>query len=281
MLNCLKRLSYRPEPLKLAHRLGLNSILRRAYFYCARPISGILQTEVAGIQVQFYTHTPEELRILESGGGAGGEERVLSRLIEFLRPADVVLDIGANVGLYTVFLAKVVGRGGLLIACEPSSQSYAHLLQNLELNGLTNVRCFRKALGERNGQAWLSWGEVIGGSSLVHAGEGDGPGEMVEVIEGDRLVSAENLPVPRAVKIDVEGYEYAVIRGLRHTLAQQACELVCCEVHPARLPREIKPETVLDLLESFGFSRIETYPRWDETIHLLASKAAPLAEVRE
>ena len=272
MLNWWKRLSYRPELLKLVHRLGLNSTLRRAYFYCARPVDGILQTEIAGIDVRFYAYTPEELRILESGGGAGGEERVLSRLIEFLRPADVVLDIGANVGLYTVFLAKVVGSGGLLIAFEPSSQSYAHLLENLKLNNLTNVLCFRKALGERSGQAWLSSGGVIGGSSLVHAHEGDGPGEVVDVMEGDRLVADENLPVPRAVKIDVEGYEHAVIQGLRRTLAQRECELVCCEVHPAQLPPEIKLETVADLLKSFGFSRIDTYPRWDQTFHLVATK---------
>jgi len=272
MLNWWKRLSYRPELLKLAHRLGLNSILRRAYFYCARPADGILQTEIAGTHVRFYTYTPEELRILESGGGAGGEERVLRRLIEFLRPADVVLDIGANVGLYTVFLAKVVGSEGLLIAFEPSRQSYAHLLENLKLNGLVNVRCFRKALGERSGQAWLSSGRVIGGSSLVHAHEGDGPGEVVDVMEGDRLVAAENLPVPRAVKIDVEGYEHAVIQGLRRTLAQRACELVCCEVHPAQLPPEVKLETVAGLLKSFGFSRIDTYPRWDQTFHLVATK---------
>jgi hypothetical protein len=82
------------------------------------------------------------------------------------------------------------------------------------------------------------------------------------------------------VKIDVEGYEHAVIQGLRHTLAQRACELVCCEVHPAQLPPEIKLETVAGLLKSFGFSHIDTYPRWDQTFHLVACKAAPPAGER-
>src|SRR5208283_4552591 len=121
MLNSLRRLSYRPEVLGPVRKLGLSSILRRAYFHWACPEGRILQTEIAGIQARFHTHTPEELRILESAGGAGGEQRVLSRLIGFLKPGDVVFDIGANVGLYTVLLAKTVGDKGRVLAFEPDN----------------------------------------------------------------------------------------------------------------------------------------------------------------
>jgi len=272
MMQHLKRLTYRPEVITLAGKLRLRSLLREWYYWWAQPRDGIVCAKLAGTNARFYVRSPEELRLLESAGGAGGEQRVLERLVTFLKPGDVVFDVGANVGLYTVLLAKVLGDTGLVIAFEPAGQTYAHLLDNLRLNNLVNVRCFRKALGERSGQAWLSSGRVIGGSSLVHAHEGDGPGEVVDVMEGDRLVTAENLPVPRAVKIDVEGYEHAVIQGLRRTLAQRACELVCCEVHPAQLPPEVKLETVAGLLKSFGFSRIDTYPRWDQTFHLVATK---------
>ena len=233
--------------------------------------------KLAGTSAQFYVRTPEELRLLESAGGAGGEQRVLELLASSLKPGDVVFDVGANVGLYTVLLAKVVGDGGQVISFEPEGQTYAHLVDNLKLNSLTNVRCFRKALGERNGQARLYSNELIGGASLVRSPEGKGPGEVVDIVEGDELVLAENLPLPRAVKIDVEGYEYAVIQGLRRTLAQCGCELVCCEVHPAHLPAEVKPGMVVDLLRSVGFSRIGTYPRWDNTFHLVAYKEASFA----
>jgi FkbM family methyltransferase len=280
MMEWLKRLTYRPGVITLAGKLHLRSILREGYYWWARPRNGILRVELAGTSARFYARSPEELRLLESAGGAGGEQRVLERLIASLKPGDVVFDIGANVGLYTVLLAKVVGEGGLVIAFEPESQTYAHLVDNLKLNSLTNVRCFRKALGERNGWARLSSGDVIGGASLVHAHEGDGTGEVVDLIQGDQLVGGENLPLPRAVKIDVEGYEHAVIQGLGRTLAQQACELVCCEVHPARLPPETKPETVAELLTSLGFSRIDTYARWDKTFHVVASKGASLAGVK-
>jgi FkbM family methyltransferase len=229
------------------------------------------------MDAQFYARSPEELRLLESAGGAGGEQRVLEHLLSFLGPGDVVYDVGANVGLYAVLLAKRVGDRGLVIAFEPSSHTYAHLLDNIKLNRLTNVRCFRKALGERSGHAKLYSGEVIGGASLVHIPEGKGRGEVVDIVEGDQWVEGENLPLPRAVKIDVEGYECAVIEGLRRTVARHACELVCCEVHPARLPADVKPETVMDLLRSVGFGRIDTYPRWDKTFHLVAYKGTSLA----
>ncbi len=258
MMNSLKRLSYRPEVLKPIQKLGLSSILRKAYFQFARPRNGILETEVAGIRASFYARTPEELRILESAGGAGGEERVLSELVRFLKPGDVVLDIGANVGLYTVLLASTVGTEGLVIACEPCAQNYNHLVENLILNGLANARLFRKALGNSSGKAKLYASTVIGNSSLSGDKNDNAGAEDVEVIEGDRLIASEKLPVPRAIKIDVEGFEYAVLEGLQATLKNPECQLVACEVHPSLLPEDVEPGAIAGLLQSCGFSRDPT-----------------------
>jgi FkbM family methyltransferase len=273
----LKRITYRREVIAAARSLGLRSILRKWYYWWARPRDGIVRVRLAGTSGQFYVRSPEELRLLESAGGAGGEQRVLELLVSSLRPGAVVFDIGANIGLYTVLLAKVVGEGGRVIAFEPESQTFAHLLDNLKLNSLTNVRCFRKALGQRSGQASFYSSEIIGGGSLVPSQKGGGRREVVDIVEGDELVLAENLPLPQAVKIDVEGYEYAVIQGLRRTLAHHACEMVSCEIHPRRLPADVKPEMVVGLLRSAGFSRIDTYPRWDNTFHLVAYKEASSA----
>ncbi len=272
MFDSLKRLSYRPEVLKPIQKLGLSSVLRRAYFQVAKPRNGILETEVAGTRARFYARTPEELRILESAGGAGGEERVLSELVRFLKPGDAVLDIGANVGLYTVLLASNVGDHGLVIACEPCARNYNHLVENLILNGLANVRLFRKALGNTSGQAKLYASTVIGNSSLSGEGNGNAGAEDVEVIEGDRLIISEMLPVPRAVKIDVEGFEYAVLEGLQATLKSPRCQLVACEVHPSLLPAGIEPGAIAELLQGCGFTRIQDHLRWDKTFHVIATK---------
>ena len=92
----------------------------------------------------------------------------------------------------------------------------------------------------------------------------------MEIAQGDELAAAEKLPTPRVVKIDVEGYEHAVIQGLRHTLSDPVCEMICCEIHPSMLPAGVTPDAVLDLVERLGFKQIQQFPRWDKTSHIIA-----------
>jgi len=258
-VNLLKRLTYRPELKGVARVLHLRRVLRKWYWWWARPPDGILRIQIGQISAQFYVRTPGELRNLDPAGAAQQEWEILQLLISTLCPGDIAYDVGSNVGLYAVLLARVVGERGQVIAFEPESESYAHLQANLKLNGLTNVRAFRKALGERSGEGKLYQGEENADSSLVGPPAGRDMGhQLVEVVEGDDFVHAEGLPVPRVVKIDVEGYEYGVLWGLRETLAHPTCELVCCEIHPHLLPREVKPEAILNLLESLGFTRATT-----------------------
>jgi len=230
--------------------------------------------ELAGVKARFYIRTPDELRILESAGGAGGEGQVAAQVLAFLKRGDVVFDIGANVGLYTVLLSKTVGDTGRVFAFEPEPRTCEHLQENLKLNEARNVKWYRKAIGEQTGHASLFTGSVIGGGSLVQQQGGGHAEQVVEVVQGDELVATEKLPTPRAVKIDVEGYEHSVIEGLRHTLSMPACEMICCEIHPSMLPAGITPQAVLNLVDSLGFKQIQQFPRWDKTFHVVARKSA-------
>jgi len=267
----LKHLTYLPGVSRLVWRLRLKGILRQFYYWLTRPPGDVIHVEVGGLTTNFYVHTPWELRSLESAGGLGHEQHILELLISKVRPGDVIYDIGSNFGIYTILLAKAVGPNGTVIAVEPEEQSYNHLQENLQLNALTNVRSFRLALGDQNGEAKLFLGQVTGLSSLMRMHQGHGY-QVVGIIEGDWLVEREKLPVPRLVKIDVEGYEYAVIQGLRQTLAQPTCELVCCEIHPQLLPVKQKPEGIFDMLRSLGFNQIDIYQRGTTEYHVLAQK---------
>lgn len=271
MVNTLKRLTYLRPVKVLVRRLGLHMIFRRMYFRWALPRDGILHLEIAGISGKFSPQTPEELRMLE---GIDGEQRILELLIRNLRPGDVVWDVGSNVGLYTIFMAKAVGKNGQVIAFEPEEQSYEHLLENLELNDLQNVRAFRKALGDWSGEARLHIGEGKGDFSLSRLQTVEREQQVVKVVQGDQFVESEHLPLPNVMKIDVEGHELAVIRGLSRTLAYNSCRLVCCEIHPHLLPPGVRGDKVLSFMKTLGFEHIETYPRWD-TFHALCYKAQP------
>jgi len=169
-------------------------------------------------------------------------------------------------------LAKAVGATGTVIAIEPEEQSYNHLRENIKLNELVNVRSFPVAIGNYNGEKKLFIGQVTGALSLACNPAGSQKSQVVKVIEGDRLVKEKELPLPRLIKIDVEGYEYAVIQGLHNTLAYSDCKIVCCEIHPQLLPAESKPEDVFNLLRSFGFNRIDIYQRGTTEYHALAQK---------
>jgi FkbM family methyltransferase len=274
-MSFLRGLTYRSEVITLARRLGLRSILRKGYYWWVRPRDGKLQVELAGISAQFYVRTPEELRMLGKAKSGYWERDVLQFLAEELRPGDVVYDVGGYVGFYTVVLAKSLGASGQVIAFEPETQTCAHLQDNVALNSLSNVRVFQVALGDHSGEANLYCaGEDLLFSNMIRPRSPNASRQVVKVMRGDDFREAENLPVPQAVKIDVEGYEYAVLCGLRRTLSDPSCRIVSCEVHPTLLPPDVRPEQIHELLGSLGFNRIETHrSREIPEYHALASKA--------
>jgi len=277
MFNFLKKISYHPLISRLIWRLGLANSLRKFYYLLNRPSKGIISVELFGINADFYIRTSWELRSLEVAGGLGHEQHILELLISKVRPGDVIYDIGSNFGIYTILLAKAVSPNGIVIAVEPENRRYKHLQDNLKLNALTNVRSFKLALGDKEGEVKLFLGQVTGASSLVKSWNEDNY-QVVKVMEGDRLVKRENLPLPRIVKIDVEGSEYAVIYGLKETLMNSACELVCCEIHPQLLPAGLQPKQIFDKLKSCGFNQINIYHRGTTEYHILAQKIKSTAK---
>ena len=218
--------------------------------------------ERGGVSASFFTRTPEQLRAIE----AGSMEPSLDLILRFLKPGDTVYDIGSHLGVYTVLLARVVGETGTVVAWEPHQETYEQLQANLKLNGLTNVRAFQKAVGERDAQEKLYIGQVVANFSLLSGaitnppGHGEIPYQLVQVVEGDPFAKAEGLPIPRAVKIDVEGFEYAVIKGFRRTLSDPQCRIVCLEVHPMSLPPGVNVSDINDLLKSLGYDRLDAEP---------------------
>jgi FkbM family methyltransferase len=273
-LRALKRLSCRPSVLRVAKALRLQRLLRRVYFLLARPAGDFLEVEVGGVGARFTVGTPEELRLLESCGGAGGERQVLQAVLFALSPADVAYDVGANVGLYTLLMAKAVGDQGQVVAFEPEPKCFARLIENARLNGLSNVFPVPKALGDKTGAARLTRDGTLNSFRVVElqGNAASSPGHTTEVIDGDSYVEQQHLPLPRVVKIDVEGYELRVLRGLRRTLSIPTCVVVSCEVHPGLLPAGCGAEDVISQIRSLGFAHITRYPRWDGTFHVFASK---------
>ena len=269
----IRKFSYNPVFIRIVRATGLRSLGRRIYYLLASPRKGVLRVECAGSSAFFSTPAPEHLRAIE----AVSLEPSLAAMMHAVKPGDTVYDVGSQFGVYTVFLSGVVGEAGCVVAFEPQKESYARLQQNIGLNKRTNVRPYNQALGERTSQGKLYIGTMVGNSSLL-ADAIDGasenhatPFQTVSIVEGDALVKAEDLPIPAAIKVDVEGFEYAVLKGLQNTLADPRCRLVCIEVHPQFLPPGISPGDLTTILKSLGFTRFDENPS-PEPYALLAYK---------
>lgn len=255
----LKRIAGSKLAIAVARKTGLRKALRGLYFRVAGPKDKILQMSLGGLTARFRVHTAEEFRILESFGG--GEAPVLERVLARLPEGAAVYDVGANVGLYTIFLAKKAGPQGAVVSFEPDGTNYSHLVENVSLNGLATVTCVQSALGEKAGEGRLAQGDIIGNYSLLTEPEPGLRATSVAIVSGDVYAEEKGLPVPYLLKVDVEGFEYAVLQGLRRTLRNAACRAILIEVHPYLLPSGVTAEMVIAELRSAGFDGQETFER--------------------
>jgi len=158
---------------------------------------------------------------------------VQNALQTLVHPGDVIYDIGANVGFFTVIAARLTGPSGRVIAFEPIEENRELLEDNARSNGFAHVTARNFALAERDGTAefLLSANATFGGLADAAGKVDNQVGRMeVKVCRLDSVVRCESLPLPRIVKMDVEGAEAAVLDGARETI-QQARPILIIEVH--------------------------------------------------
>jgi len=206
----------------------------------------------------------------------GGELEPLAALMFLVRPDDVVWDVGASVGLYTVHLAPLVRR---VIAFEPDPATAARLRENVELNGLTGTTdIVAVALGDHDGEVELSTSGLSGNAPAIsNLGRHQGT-TMVPVSRADTLVSTGRIAAPTVIKMDVEGAEGLVLKGAADLLrSSSAPRLLFVEVHPQFLPRygDVDASRIQADLRAMNYLVIASRRR-EEQFHLLAARhAAP------
>lgn len=151
-------------------------------------------------------------------------EPELRELHQFVRPGSVFVDVGANIGLYTLKAARLAGPQGMVVAVEPGELAVGRLTDNVALNAgsgrFAPVRIVRKALSDRNGTAVLHH-VMAGGDLQAFSLLGDdttAEGETVELATLDTLVEELGLPRIDCIKMDVEGAEPMVVDGARRSL---------------------------------------------------------------
>lgn len=176
----------------------------------------------------------------------------------FVKQGDCVIDIGANYGHFTLAASKKAGADGRIIAFEPSPVNFARLAVNCDLNHLQNVTMHSVALSDTPGNMVLSVpransGEATLANSKYASDEVDV--YNVDVCVGDVLLADVQ---PDYIKIDVEGFEPYVVRGLE-SLLRKHLPILMTEVVTDHLARAGEtPQTLNDFLSSIGYEAFST-----------------------
>lgn len=163
----------------------------------------------------------------------------LSLVTRLLRPGDVFIDAGANIGQFTLAGARCIGGTGRVWSFEASPSTVERLRRNVSLNRYHWVRVEQVALDEVQGEAsFVSFdGTGDGLSSFAPASTAGGTSAVIPTQRLDEIVPPEDDARVALVKIDVEGAELKLLRGAERVLANSLCA-VLIEIEPDHLGRQ-------------------------------------------
>ncbi|HKE60386.1 MAG TPA: FkbM family methyltransferase [Pyrinomonadaceae bacterium] len=180
------------------------------------------------------------------------EPAVTAAIAELTRPGMVALDVGADIGYYTLQLSRLVGPTGQVVAFEPIPKARERLEHNISTNGCLNIVVSELALGNQDGTVYLEDPFKKSRLNLNKTTAGD-EDIKVTICRLDDLAGDLKLTSVDLVKIDVEGAEHEVLRGMEQTL-RRFRPLLVIEVHHQFLPQfGSSAEALLEWIAGLGY----------------------------
>lgn len=178
-------------------------------------------------------------------------------VLHFLRPGDVMGDIGANVGVYTILAAK--NTGAKVIAIEPVSAAFHHLTRNVALNRVSNLATILNC-GVANVKGELEF--TMSMDAVNHVAVAEDKIKCTKLLKVPVRTTDDifqnNKPV--LLKIDVEGFELPVIRGAKSILKSDELSAIIIELNGSGMRYGFRDDEIHNELLSFGFSPYEYDP---------------------
>lgn len=192
------------------------------------------------------------------------EEKEIRLLEQCLAEGDVFVDVGANIGLFSLVASKRVGPAGAVYAFEPVKKNHARLVQHATLNKAENIRAERLAVSDRDAEItlFLDEREQNNGMATAYPDGYTWSDRVRSVTLNDYFRKLSSGPV-RLIKIDIEGGEYAALLGMQELL-QEHKPLLLIEINEDT-PYEKKQ--LWELLSGQGY-----------TSHFIARNGTPIAE---
>ena len=180
------------------------------------------------------------------------EQGTTNLMTALVRRGDVVLDIGAHIGYFSLVFARLVGTEGRVFAFEPNPDNYALLKKNVELNGYRNIVCVQKAVSNTTGKVKLHLCPANSGGHRIFGPMENGKTVDVESVRLDDYFADWQGHID-FVKVDVEGAELEVIKGMSSLLEKNAKIKLITEFLPGHTRAVADAEYYLELLSNHGF----------------------------
>jgi FkbM family methyltransferase len=202
-----------------------------------------------------YTFPAKSRRIVKRARKMGSKEPgTIKWLSETLRADDIVLDIGANVGVYTVFAAARIPQGKIY-AVEPHASNFATLLETIQSNNMEErVTPLSVALNSSSGWIDFTYHDLLEGSSgsqltssPTYQPSEKGVAEIKLAHTVDDLISTGVIQAPTVVKIDVDGNELNILNGMTNLLSGDSVRSIQIEID------EILEQGIMEFMANLGY----------------------------
>jgi len=228
--------------IKIAYRFAYNNL-----FCYLKP--KFIEVEGCKIYLNLQDQTISD-RLVINNAYEQFETQIIKKEV---KEGDVVLDIGANIGYYTVILSKLVGEKGKIIAFEPDPENFVLLKKNVKINNCENVTLVQKAVSDETRKLKLYLSEDNKGDHRIYdAGEGRKYIE-IEAISLDDYFKNYSRKIG-LIKMDIQGAEPVAIQGMTLLLEKNKDVKIITEFEPFLLKKfGVEPKEYLKLLMRHDF----------------------------
>ena len=256
----IHKLAYRFYSLARAsaRTFGVSKILRRT----VGPLAGRLVFNSSANSGQPFIIQGHQMFLAPKGGYPSPDmvvdryEQATTKLFrQLIQPGMVVVDVGANVGYFTLLAAELAGSGGTVYAFEPEPNNYALLKNNIQLNSYSNIQPIETAVSNECGSTQLYLSAMDNGSHSIYgtAARGVTGTHLVATTTLDAFLKGEGWPKVDLVKIDVEGAEIRVLDGMERLCERSPDFKLIIEYCPVLINATgAKPSDLLDKLASMN-----------------------------
>ena len=186
------------------------------------------------------------------------EKHELKLLQEKLKPGMNVIDLGANVGLYTALAASIVGNTGKVFAFEPDKDNFIFLQKTVTKNNFSNIECNQIAISDHGGEGKLYFSEDNFGDHRIFDSHDNRKSYPIQLMTLDSFVSSRNIQKVDFIKMDIQGAEGFAMKGMEGVLKHNPQLQIFTEFWPQGIAATGEsPLAFLEILKKYQFDIFE------------------------